>query len=357
MNFYPPPRARSALRVGGWLLLAVFIVAVAGAVPRYSQVVFGAPPLALALLSFAIADSLPDRRGGHRPRRIVWLMLAVAVAAIWIRPELAGGSEESRRAATKMRQHVLLTLPQDRYRAELFDELQPVEVPDCQIVRLGSPGDGGYLMCANLLGPVKAGYSYGIGAAGDAWGCDVARRLNVPVHQYDCFDPTPPACSGGAGVFHNECIGPARRTDASGRIFDTLENQLARNGDGAHLVVMKMDVEGAEWDSLLQTSSAVLERIDQLAIELHGVGEEKQVAVVRKLKQHFHVVNVHFNNWACGPGLDPFPASVYEVLLVNKRIAKAGGPRPRGPLPLDAPTRSRGPDCQAQTSRWSLGGR
>lgn len=347
---------RRPLRVAGWIVLAVFIVAVAGASPSYSRIIFGAPPLALASICFAIAEFVPGARSVHRLRGILWLVLAAAAAVIWVRPELAGDNEQSRLAASSMRQHVLLTLPQDRYRAELFAELQPVDVPDCQMVRLGSPRDGGYLMCGNLLGPVKAGYSYGIGAAGDAWGCDIARRLDVPVHQYDCFDPTPSACPGAAAVFHNECIGPVRATDASGRFFDTLENQLARNGDGANRVVMKIDVEGAEWDSLLQTPPAVLERINQLAIELHGVGEEKQVAVVRKLKQYFHVANVHFNNYACAPRLDPFPASVYEVLLVNKRVAKGGAPRPRGPLPLDAPTSSRRPDCQAPASRWSFGG-
>ena len=342
------------LRVAGWVLLAVSVVAVAGAFPRYSRVIFGAPPLALAFICFCIADFRSGPRGAHPARGALWLLLAAAAAVIWVRPEFAGARKPSG-FSSLVRQHLLFTLPQDRYRAELFAELQPVEIPGCQLVRLGSAHDGGYVMCGNLLGEVKAGYSYGIGASGDAWGCDVARRVKVPIHQYDCFDPTPPSCPGGPTTFHNECIGPARQTDEGGRLFDTLESQLARNGDGANRVVMKMDIEGAEWDSLLQAPPAVLDRIDQLSIEMHGVGEAKQVEVVRKLKQHFHVVNVHYNAYACAPRLDPFPASVYEVLLVNKKVAKGGPPRPRGPLPLDASTSPSGADCQTEASRWSLG--
>ena len=36
---------------------------------------------------------------------------------------------------------------------------------------------------------------------------------------------------------------------------------------------MKIDVEGAELESLLATSDRVLERMDQLAMEIHGADE------------------------------------------------------------------------------------
>jgi hypothetical protein len=267
-------------------------------------------------------------------------------------PSLAGAVEWEPRMH---RAHVLLTLPTDRLRAALFAELKPVEIVNCRMQRFGERHDGGYLLCGNLLQAVNAGYSYGIGPT-DKWGCDVSHELGAPVHQYDCFDPARPMCPGATTVFHAECIGTAARTDDAGRVFDTLERHLARNGDTASRVVVKMDIEGAEWDSLFHAPSAVLERIDQLDIEFHGVGLERHLAVVRRLKEFFHVANVHFTNFACGPRLDPFPAWAYEVLFVSKRIASAGGPRPPGPHPLDAPNLPGAPDCQGPASRWSLGG-
>ena len=61
-------------------------------------------------------------------------------------------------------------------RDALFAEIQPVRITDCDLQRFGEPHDGGYPLCANLLGNVKAGYSYGVSGY-DRWGCDVSSRL------------------------------------------------------------------------------------------------------------------------------------------------------------------------------------
>ena len=71
-------------------------------------------------------------------------------------------------------------------RQALFDLLQPVRLANCELERFGEAHDGGYLLCANLLGSVQAGYSYGISGY-DKWGCDVSTRLKVPLHQYRLF--------------------------------------------------------------------------------------------------------------------------------------------------------------------------
>ena len=159
-------------------------------------------------------------------------------------------------------------------------------------------------MCANLLGAVQSGYSYGISGY-DQWGCDISRTLAVPVHQYDCFDLHRPACPGGKTTFHAECIGPEPKT-IEGRLFDTLDNQFDKNGDGARRVVVKMDVEGAEWDTFLRAPDAVLDRIDQLSVEFHGASDERYIAAVLKLKRFFYVANLHFNNYSCQDGLARF---------------------------------------------------
>ena len=57
------------------------------------------------------------------------------------------------------------------------------------------------------------------------------------------------------------CAAPARRLDDAGHVFDTLENQFASNGDVANHVVVKMDVEDTESDTLLWSSPATLDRV------------------------------------------------------------------------------------------------
>ena len=232
-------------------------------------------------------------------------------------------------------------------RQTLFDELQPVVLANCEFQRFGERHDGGYLMCGNLLGGVEAAYSYGI-ANYDKWGCDISTKLRVRLHQYDCFDTRQPACQGGDTVFHAECVGHTAWTD-QGRVFDTIQNQVARNGDANKRLVVKMDVEGAEWDSLLHASDETLQRIDQLAIELHFFDRKDFVKVVRRLKQFFHVVHIHFNNYACTEGIDPLPALATEMLFVNKRLGVVDPARRwQGPHPLATRSDRRSSDCQVK---------
>ena len=68
-----------------------------------------------------------------------------------------------------------------------------------------------------------------------------------------------------------------------------------------------------------KTPDEVLDSFDQLAMELHGTSEPHFIDVIQKLKRTFHLVHIHFNNWACTPNFPPFPAGAFEVLFVNKR--------------------------------------
>src|SRR5579862_7008281 len=158
-----------------------------------------------------------------------------------------------------------------RQRKALWEMLQPVALTNCQLERFGEANDGGYLMCGNLLGGVQSAYSYGISGY-DQWGCDISTKFNLTVHEYDCFNTTQPECPKGAAIFHAECVGSKTET-VEGRFFDTVRNQLAKNGDSSKRIVLKMDVEGAEWDSLLSAPDEVLEQIDQMAVEFHWVRE------------------------------------------------------------------------------------
>ena len=236
----------------------------------------------------------------------------------------------------------------DGNRQALFDMLRPVALANCQLERFGEAHDGGYLMCGNLLGAVQVGYSYGISGY-DKWGCDVATKLRVTVHQYDCFNTQQPACSEGNTVFHAECVDGRAKTE-EGRLFDTIANQFGKNGDRAKRIVLKIDVEGAEWDSFLYAPDSVFEQIEQMAIEFHRVGEERFRAVVQRLKHFFHVAHIHFNNASCLANLDPFPTWAYEVLFVSKRLGVVDPAGSAGGLhPLDAPNAPGFADCQPAT--------
>lgn len=263
--------------------------------------------------------------------RVVKLAAKLAVVALVV--AVVAGAVQYRRAR--------------QIREALYNAFTPVKITNCELRRFGNANDGGYLMCGNLLSAAATGYSYGIGGE-DAWGCEVSALFNVPVHQYDCFiTKAPPRCTSGLERFHAECIGPERAT-IDDLPFDTLANHVEKNGDVGKRIVVKMDIEGAEWRSLAAAPEHVLNAIDQMAVEFHGVETASFLDTANRLSEFFYVAHVHQNNYLCRPGFEPFPGGVFEVLLVNKRIAVADPwVNARGPSPLDAPNAPRLPDCQA----------
>jgi hypothetical protein len=271
-------------------------------------------------------------------------MIAVAAAGAWAASTVSESAPVSARVSDARNEERARAR---QARETLFAALQPVKLRNCELARFGEQNDGGYLLCGNLLNGVGAAYSYGISGY-DGWGCDVSTKLSVPVHQYDCFNTTQPSCPSGRPVFHAECVAGRRSHDEEGRLFDSLQSQFARNGDAEKFLVVKMDVEGAEWDSILQTPDEVLARIDQLVFEFHGVSDTgRYLPVIAKLKRTFEIVHLHFNNFACVGAGAPFPAWAYEVTFVNKRLAdvdEAG--RVALPSALDAPNHPGVPDCQ-----------
>ena len=271
-------------------------------------------------------------------RNQLWIRIAFVIIALAAAAAVVIG--DVRRSATER-----------KLREAILAELEPVVLKNCTLKRFGSANDGGYLMCENLIEPLDAAYSYGVGT-NDDWGCEVSRRYQVPVHQYDCFDPARPTCDGGKFIFHNECVGD-RTENRKSRSFDTLKNQIRRNGDIGRRVLIKMDIEGAEWDSLLATPDELLASISQLAIEMHGFNDPKILEVLRKLKRNFYLVNLHFNNWSCTSRAAPLPAWAYQVLWVNKRIGVVDpmAPVPAPMSPLNAPDSPTWPDCQLGASR------
>ena len=266
-------------------------------------------------------------------RKQSWIRITLVVIALAVAVGIVTGEVVHSKAKRRLREAILA-------------ELQPVPLKNCAFKRFGSANDGGYLMCENLIEPLDAAYSYGVGR-NDDWGCEMSRRYQVPVYQYDCFDPARPVCDGGKFIFHDECVGDRTGQRAS-RSFDTLENQISKNGDTGRRVIIKMDIEGAEWESLLAVSDQLFASIPQLAMEMHGFDDPRILEVLRKLNRSFYLVNLHFNNWSCTSKAAPLPARAYQVLWVNKRIGIVDptAPVPAPMSPLNAPDSPTWPDCQ-----------
>ena len=228
----------------------------------------------------------------------------------------------------------------------LFDMLQPVALSNCRLERFGEANDGGYLMCGNLLTPQNRGTPMASPATTNGAATfppdSRYRSINTTVSTPRSRPVLP------AGRCFTRNASARRRKLRMGGPSTRSPTSLPATAIAASVWSLKIDVEGAEWDSFLTAPDDVLQQIDQMAVEFHEVQNEKYVRVVHRLKELFHVAHLHFNNHSCIGGLDPFPTWAYEVLFVNKRLSVVDPTRssPAGLHPLDAPNNPAAADCQ-----------
>ena len=120
---------------------------------------------------------------------------------------------------------------------------------------------------------------------------------------------------------------------------DTIENQINENGDTGKRLLLQMDVEGAEWDTLIHTPNSVLGLFDQIVIEVHGLASDvskpldggelyevvmdKKIKVLRKINALFYLYHVHANTEGGLYYIDWFKVpDVLELTFVNKKVVK-----------------------------------
>ena len=220
---------------------------------------------------------------------------------------------------------------------EFVRAIRPMTSANLTLERIGGPHDGGYVMAT----PVVAAGAISIGIGPDvSWDQGVA-KLGIPVAM---FDPTirrlPRPVSGGR--FYRIGIGPASYRGRYRSLNGLLELAgIPEDGD----LLLKLDVEGAEWSSLQNISSADLRRFAQVVVELHrleelAAGEEavEMLAVVGHLRETHTPIHVHANNYGqiVRFGRYWFPSTV-EVSYVRNELLEDSVPAPPGAVELDAP--------------------
>ena len=226
----------------------------------------------------------------------------------------------------------------------ILRRLEPSDVRGVRKVRLGREGDGGYVMLDDFEGIVAA---YSLGISDDvSWDIDVARR-GIDVFQYDHTVPGPPEPHPR---FHFRRCGIAGIDRAAGP-FRALPALMKENGHVAtgrspgRDLLLKCDIEAAEWEALAVLEPHHLRLFRQIVVEFHGLrdlhrAEFAAIAgpVLAALTTDHRVVHVHGNNhaaYAITGGL-PVP-SVLEVTFACRDAKVFTRPRRPFPTPLDRP--------------------
>ena len=191
-----------------------------------------------------------------------------------------------------VRTYRFITSPE--YYMELQDLLHIAKAEGFDLVRTGREHDGGYI----LINDFHAGdIAYSFGISNDvSWDKDMASR-GCEIFMYDhTIDALPEENSR----FHWSRLGIADGTTQDDRL-KTLDELIRMNHhEDKSSMILKMDVEGAEWGFFQQVSSETLSQFSQMTFEFHGIPShsdpELVLSVFRKINRTHQLVHLHANN-------------------------------------------------------------
>jgi hypothetical protein len=154
-------------------------------------------------------------------------------------------------------------------------------------LRLGNNSDGGYVVFNYNISRLQKVYSYGIGA-NVTFENDLIRLMdrNGVIYMYDHTINCVPGLEDPKRMFWF-------KQPASSWF---LPAQINLNGDScATNMLLKMDIDGGEWNLLNEISNDTLCRVSQIVIELHYV-HEADIRILEKINNLFYLGHIHGNN-------------------------------------------------------------
>ena len=181
---------------------------------------------------------------------------------------------------------------------QIISLLSPMDVEGAKYSRVGKDFDGGYVMLADFeAATIHAAYSFGI-ADDVSWDEEIADR-GIEVFMYDHTIDSLPTVHPRFRYFKLGITGEKKDAD-----LKTLNDILVQNGHEQHRnLIMKMDIEGCEWDVFQQAEESIIDQFCQIVIEFHGLVaaayDHKALVtvanVLEKINETHQSVHVHAN--------------------------------------------------------------
>lgn len=233
---------------------------------------------------------------------------------------------------------------------DLLKSLRPVKT-NFELVRIGGNNDGGYLLPNDLEG-ITTCFSPGVDVTA-SFEKDLLER-GIASHLADASVDGPPDGLEVAS-FENMFLGGIADDN-----HITLERWTRRSGGYLGDWILQMDIEGAEYETLLATPPNTLSRFRIIALELHHADQWFHPIAwgcvktfFSKLLENFHVVHNHPNNNCPFIQVDDvLIPTVFELTLLRKDRSPATGFCTEFPHKLDQPNVTDKPDRPLPTSLY-----
>ncbi|MGL4943645.1 MAG: FkbM family methyltransferase [Thermoguttaceae bacterium] len=183
-------------------------------------------------------------------------------------------------------------------------------------IRIGRDNDGGYVMLDDFC---AGSFAYSFGICNDvSWDKDIAAR-GIDVFMYDHTISKLPENNGRFHFFKHGITGSQPQLNCK-----TMEEFICENGHKDHQnLILKMDVEGCEWDFLNQVQSSTLSQFSQMVFEFHqmtrGQYDDLIFPALEKLNRTHQAIHLHANN--CGDVKlmgNRFLPQTFEVTYLRK---------------------------------------
>jgi hypothetical protein len=215
----------------------------------------------------------------------------------------------------------------------LLSSLAPKKT-NLPLIRIGSHGDGGYLIPDDLLG-IVACFSPGVSKTSD-FELDLAKK-GIPCYLAD-YSVSKPGIDNPLFHFKKKFLGAFNDL-----IYMTLDKWVLESKVPAGDLLLQMDIEGFEFDVLHQISPELLRRFRIIVIEFHNLddmvfrgGYHLMLLTIQKLLTDFEVVHIHPNNSEPAFKYGPFEIPpLQEMTFLRKDRASSSSLQNTFPHPLD----------------------
>lgn len=181
---------------------------------------------------------------------------------------------------------------------EIVRLLEPKSIKSNHLLRIGKKNDGGYVMYDNdLFKTCKIAYSFGI-SNDTSWDDSIA-NLGKSVYMYDHTIDKLPSQNPNFNFFKIGLTGSLKA-----RNLKTIEELISLNNhQNENNLIMKMDIEGCEWDVFNATSSSTLSQFSQITLELHNLTPyldqsnfKLVIDVLNKINLTHQSIHIHANS-------------------------------------------------------------